>query len=460
MLLFVSVIPTPISHRIERPRGPAPVTKNPLSLLAYMRKMRKGAASVVGRRFERYGDIYYAPFLGRDVYVLRHPEHIREVLVRQASKMAKPTEGLSAKQLELLLGEGLLNANGESWRRRRRLIQPAFHPEKLRTYSETVSRYAEEAIAEWRDRTTIDVSREMMELTLRIVCSALFDHDVRTGGQTDRVADAVGTLRDSFGGIESVLPPWLPTPGQRRIQHALAEVNSIVYGLIDRRMESAERGDDLLGALIEATKGEDGLTRRELRDELLTLFVAGHETTSHALSWTLHLLGQNPDAAARAVEEIDALGSAPDHDALARLPWTRQCIEEAMRIYPPAYAVPRMATEDVEVGGWLIPKGADVVIWILHTHRDPRWFPDPMRFDPSRFDPEARKQIPQCAYLPFGAGQRTCIGKQFALMEAHLILAHVLRVTTLAPDPNHRVRAQLTVTMAPKDGLPMRVARR
>ena len=443
---------------VERPRGPAPVTKNPISLLAYMRKMRNGAASVVGRRFARYGDIYYAPFLGRDVYVLRHPEHIREVLVRQASKFGKPTEGLSAKQLELLLGEGLLNANGESWRRRRRLIQPAFHPDKLRTYSETVSEYAQEAIAEWRDGTTIDVSREMMELTLRIVCRALFDHDVRSGGQTDRVAEAVSTLRDSFGGIESVLPSWLPTPGQRRIKHAIDEVNDIVYGLIDRRMESPG-GDDLLGALIDATRGDDGLTRRELRDELLTLFIAGHETTSHALSWTLHLLGKNPAAVERAREEIDAIDGELDWAALTQLPWTRQCIEEAMRIYPPAYVVPRMATDDAEVGGFRIPKGADVVVWIFHTHRDGRWFPDPMRFDPARFDPEARKSIPQCAYLPFGAGQRTCIGKQFALMEAHLILAQVLRATKLRPDPSHRVRAQLTVTMAPKDGLPMQVER-
>ena len=448
-----------MSRTIERPAGPAPVTKNPFSLLGYMRKMRTGAASVVGGRFDRYGDIYYAPFLGRDVYVLRHPDHIREVLIRQASKLGKPTEGVSARQLEQLLGEGLLNANGDSWRRRRRLIQPAFHPDKLRTYSETVSSYALEAIGAWRDGATIDVSREMMELTLRIVCRTLFDHDVRSGGETDRVAEAVSTLRDSFGGIESVLPSWLPTPGQRRIRRAIEEVDAIVYGLIDRRMGSAG-GEDLLGSLIEATKGDDGLTRRELRDELLTLFIAGHETTSHALSWTLHLLGENPEAQKHVRDELDALEGEPGWDTLEDLPWTRQCIEEAMRIYPPAYVVPRMATEDVAVGGFLIPKGADVVVWILHTHRDARWFPDPMRFEPSRFDPEARKSIPQCAYLPFGAGQRTCIGKQFALMEAHLILAHVLRAVRLHPDPTHRVRPQLTVTMAPSGGLPMRVERR
>lgn len=425
-----------------------------------MRKMRNGAAQVVLERFDAYGDIYYAPFLGRDVYVLRHPDHIREVLVRQASKFGKPTEGISAKQLEQLLGEGLLNANGDSWRRRRRLIQPAFHPEKLRAYSETVSAFSREAIAEWTSGETIDISREMMELTLRIVCRALFDHDVRQGGETDRVAAAVNTLRDSFGGIEAVLPDWLSTPGQRRIRGAIEDVDSVVYGLIDRRMAASKQGDDLLGALIETTRQDDGLTRRELRDELLTLFIAGHETTSHALSWTLHLLGQNPEAAERARAEVDALGRDPDWESLQALPWTRQCIDEAMRIYPPAYVVPRAVVEEVEIGGYVFPKGADVVVWILHTHRDARWFPNPMRFDPSRFEPEARKSIPQCAYLPFGAGQRTCIGKQFALMEAQLILAHILHKTVLRADTSHDVRAHLTVTMSPKDGLPMHITHR
>ena len=191
----------------------------------------------------------------------------------------------------------------------------------------------------------------------------------------------------------------------------------------------------------------------------MTLFIAGHETTSHALSWTLHLLGQNPEVAVRARDEVDALGRDPDWDALQELAWTRQCIDEAMRIFPPAYVVPRAVLEDVEIGGYVFPKGADVVVWILHTHRDVRWFPNPMRFDPTRFDPEARKVIPQCAYLPFGAGQRTCIGKQFALMEAQLILAHILKNTELRSESS-QVQAHLTVTMSPKNGLPMRVTRR
>lgn len=442
-------------QRRARPPGPAPVTKNPFSLLAYMRRMRDGAAQTVGARFETYGDIYYAPFLGRDVYVLRHPDHIREVLIRQASKLGKPTSGLTASQLSRLLGEGLLNANGDSWRRRRRLIQPAFSSKRLQAYAETIGAHTEDALARWRPGQRVDLSREMMELTLRIVSKTLFDHDVH--GETDRFAAAIHTFRQAFGGIDAMLPDWVPTRGKRRTLAAMEEVDALVYGLIDARRASAGGGgDDLLTALATGGDGDDRLTRRELRDELLTLFIAGHETTSHALTWTLHLLSQHRAIEARVRDEVRALDAAgPGWDDLPALDLTRRVLEESMRLYPPAYAVPRTATEDVEVGGYVIPAGADVVIWIHHVHRDGRWFEDPERFDPDRFLPERKKALPQCAYLPFGAGQRACIGKQFAMMEAQLILARVLRAWRFDPDPAHVVRPRLAVTMSPRGGLPV-----
>jgi len=432
------------------------VTRNPLSLLSYMRRMRTGAADVVRRRFERYGDLYYAPFLGRDVYVLRHPDHIKEVLITQGAKFGKPTSGMTARQLNRLLGQGLLNANGETWRRRRRLIQPAFHPTRLKVYSRTVSNYTDDATRRWRDGGSLDLSREMMELTLRIVSKALFDHDVE--GESDRVAKAMHAFRDTFGRVATLLPAWAPVPGARRTRDALAEIDDIVFGLIDGHRGG---GEDLLSALLDATGGDDGLTRRELRDELLTLFLAGHETTSHALSWSFYLLSQHPEIEARVRAEVADVtsGRSPTWDDLAELVYTGQVLDEAMRLYPPAYAIPRVALEDAEVGGFTIPAGADVVIWIHHVHHDARWHADPERFDPGRFAPAAKKAMPQCAYLPFGAGQRSCIGKQFALMEAKLILARVLQSWTFQIAEGHVVKPHMAVTMAPAGGLPV-VARR
>ncbi len=422
--------------------------------------MRNGGPRLVWERFERYGDIYYAPFLGRDVYVLRHPEHIKEVLISQAASFGKPTSGLTASQLNKLLGNGLLNVNGDEWRRRRRLLQPAFRSERLRAYADTVVRHADEQVGRWRVGERIDLSAEMMHLTLRIVCKTLFDHEVSS--ETDRVARAVASFRDAFGGVDAFVPDWVPLPRKRRVLEARAEVDRIVYDLIDERSARGSGGEDLLSALIEAgqSEGEQALTRKELRDELLTLFIAGHETTSHALSWTFHLLMTHADEEARVCEEVQGFETSPGWDELDALPRTRQALEESMRLFPPAYAIARSATREVQLGGYAIPAGADVVMWIRHVHRDPRWHERPLRFDPDRFAPEARRDMPTCAYLPFGAGQRTCIGKQFAMMEAQLILARVLRQWRFRPDPDHRVVPDHAVTMAPRGGLPVFLDRR
>jgi len=440
---------------IRRPPGPPPVTRNPASLLRYMRRMRAGGAALVGRRFHRYGDLYYAPFLGRDVYVLRHPAHIEDALLTQGAKFGKPTTGLTATNLERLLGQGLLNTNGDEWRRRRRLIQPAFSGRRLESYSEIVIDYTDERLARWRDGARIDLSREMMELTLRIVSRALFAHE--TSGEGDRVAEAMDTFRRSFGGIENLLPDWAPLPAKRRSLAALAAIDEIVYGMIDAATPASQGGgEDLLSILLDGSEGER-LERSELRDELLTLFIAGHETTSHALSWTFHLLARNPGALERSVAEVDTVlgGRTPTMADLPALPWSLKVLEEAMRIYPPAFAIARTSTEDATLGGYEIPAGADLAIWILHAHRDARWFADPLAFRPERFAPDARRSLPRCAYMPFGAGQRTCIGKRFALMEAHLVLARILQSFRLEGVPGHEVTPHMAVTMAPADGLPM-----
>jgi cytochrome P450 len=446
---------------IKRPPGPARVSGNPLALWAYMRRMQRDPVSRVAERFAQYGDIYYAPFLRRDVYVLRHPEHLHEVLVSEASKFEKPREGLTANQLRRLLGDGLLNSNGELWRRQRRMIQPAFRKERLDEYAGVILEHAQRWLAGRKDGDALDLSREMMELTLGIVCKTLFDHAVTT--ESDHVASAMRVFRQAFGGIDAVLPDWLPTPSKRRAHKALTRIDEIVYGLIDREQSSAH--DNLasrLAKMVDEEGDQQGMSRRQLRDELLTLFIAGHETTSHALTWTFHLLAGHPDVAQKLQAEIDAVvgSDTPRLSHLFQLPYLEQVLSESMRLYPPAYVLPRVAVEDACIGGYTLPKGADVVMWIYHTHHDARWFPDPERFDPERFAPERRKQLPQAAYLPFGAGTRTCIGKQFAMLEAQLIMMSVAQrfsVESLSAQP---VMRDMNVTLAPRGGLRMRLRER
>lgn len=445
----------------KRPPGPARVSANPLSLWAYMRRMQRDPVSRVAERFDAYGDIYYAPFMRRDVYVLRHPEHIHEVLVAQASKFEKPREGLTANQLRRLLGQGLLNSNGELWRRQRRLIQPAFRKERLEEYAEVILEHAAAWVLRCRDGEQLDVSREMMELTLGIVSKTLFDHRVTT--ESDQIASAMRVFRRTFGGIDAVLPAWLPTPGRRRTQAALARIDEVVYGLIDRE-RSGERKDlsSRLAANLDVEGDQQGMSRKQLRDELLTLFIAGHETTSHALSWTWHLLSAHPEIAGKLHAEIDAVVGqrSPRLSDLFQMPYLERVLSESMRLYPPAYVLPRVASEDAQVGGYVIPKGSDVVMWLYHLHHDARWFAEPERFDPDRFLPERRKQLPPSAYIPFGAGTRTCIGKQFALLEAQLILISVAQRFSLEAVASAPVERDMNVTLAPRGGLRMRMRAR
>jgi cytochrome P450 len=423
--------------------------------------MRSGPAERIRARFERYGDIYCARFLGRDVFVLRHPEHLQEVLITQASKFEKPSEGITARQLSLLLGQGLLNSNGELWRRQRRLIQPAFRRERLEEYATLILEHTEQMLDSWHDGASVDASREMMELTLRIVSKALFNH--RVTDETDRVASAMRVLRQSFGGFQALLPAWIPLPSRMQTLRALADMDAIIYELMDAPRESG--GRDLLSTLAAAFAAEGGKRdeqRRQLRDELVTLFIAGHETTSHALSWTWHLLSTHPEVEQKLHAELARVlgGRAPRWSDLEHLPYAEQVLSESMRLYPPAYVLARVSNADAVVGGYTIPRGSDVVMWTYLTHHDARWFPDPERFDPERFSPTSRKTIPQCAYVPFGAGTRTCIGKQFALVEALLILTRTAQRFTLSAVPGARIERDMSVTLAPKHGLTLRVGSR
>ncbi len=439
----------------KRPPGPPP-RRGGLYSLPYYLRFARDPLGFVGDRFAQYGDIYYAPSDGDGLYVLRNPDHLRRVLATDSASYAKTHSAFN--RLQQVLGHGLLTLDGEDWKRHRRMIQPAFNRGALRKYAETMVDEADRCVHRWTIGQRVDVAAEMTELTLRIVARTLFSHDV--SADTGDVADAMRTFNDTMGRPD-VLPAWVPSPGRARVRKAVERLDRIVYELIDARTGAAAQ-PDLLQMLVDAVDAEgDGgkLTRREVHDELVTLFLAGHETTSNALAWTLYLLSANPDARRRVHEEVDGVlrGRLPTVDDLASMPQLHRVLQESMRLYPPAYVVARKAVADTDVGGYVVPAGSEIVMWIYWTHRDPRWFPSPDAFKPERFEAAAFAELPKLAYVPFGGGPRACIGAQFSMVEAQLVLAVLLSRWRLELPAGVTARCRTGVTLTPKGGLPMDV---
>lgn len=436
---------------------PGPAFHGRLSYLSQQAGFLFDSFGVVAGRFARYGDLYHVKSDGPGLFVVRHPDHLRDVLVTHASKYTKTHSAF--RQLATVLGDGLLNSDGDAWRRQRRLVQPAFSKQRLESYAVAMADEARRAVDGWRDGETREVSRDMMELTLRVVNRTLFGHDV--SGDVGDVSDAMRTFQSVLSRPD-LLPAWMPSPWRARTERAVATLDRIIYGMIDRRRADGPPSGpvDLLQMLVTAKDDEGdggGLSRQEMRDQLVTLFLAGHETTSHALTWTLYLLSQNPSAESALHAELDAVlqGRAPTVADLDALPWTEQVIKESMRLYPPVYMVARQAAEDTVIGEYRIPRGSEVVLWIYHTHRDPRWFPDHASFRPERFAPEEEAKLPRLAWVPFGAGPRACVGKAFAMIEAKLLLATIAQRFRLELAPNHPVEVLPRVTLVPKHGMKM-----
>ncbi len=415
------------------------------------------SVGVVRDRFERYGDLYRVP--GQpDLYVLRHPDHIYQVLVEQAAAFEKKHTAL--ERLREVLGDGLLTSDGDVWRRHRRMIQPAFSHARLVGYAEVMRDESERLADRWSDGASVEMGQEMMELTLAIVCRTLFSHDA--GGEAGEVSRAMAALQDAATRPD-LLPKFVPTPGRRKTAEAISSLDRIVLRLIrERRARREQDGgadrDDLLERLL-AAEDEDGqrFGETEIRDELTTLFLAGHETTAQALTWTWCLLAQHPDVERKLHAELDTMcpDHAPSYADLERLPYTECVVDEAMRLYPPVYLLARRAARDVTLGEHLLPAGSEVVMWVYWTQRDARWFPEPTKFQPDRFTPEMRAKLPRCAYLPFGAGPRACIGKTFASIEARILLATLARRFSATLTPGQRIGIKPRVTLVPKHGMNM-----
>ena len=417
----------------------------------------------------RLGDVVRYRMGYIHVEQLTHPEHVKHVL---ADASARYTKGTVFDKTRPLVGNGLLTAEGELWKRQRRLAQPAFHRERLAALGTRMTDTLSELLPAWERAadggTLLPVFPELMRLTLTVAVRALFGVDV--AGHTAAVGEAFTTaLEVTNERIISPLPflPWLyrlPTRSNRAFRRAVDTLEGIVRGLIAQRRAAGTQAEDLLGMLMAASDADTGDTfdDAQLRDEVMTLLLAGHETTATALAWTFHLLARHPEVEATLHAEVDAAlgGRMPTVADLPRLRYVGCVFAEALRLYPPIWAIPRVPREDDVVDGFRIPKGDIVILVPYVTHRHPDFWPEPERFEPTRFLPENSKDRPRWAYLPFGGGQRQCIGNHFAMMEAQLLLTWVAQRFRLREVPGVPVVPEPLVSLRPKGPMPMRVERR
>jgi cytochrome P450 len=440
---------------MRRPPGPPP-----RFLIGNLPLFNADPLAIYTRWAREFGDIFYYRAAWMDVYFLNHPSLIESVLVSQSQNFAKDKVIQNSRWF---LGEGLLTNEGSGWLRQRRLCQPAFHRDRMASYGHTMAAYTEEMLATWQNAEVRDIHQEMMQLTMRIVAKVLFSVEVKE--DTERVAAALNVLMRHTSGGRMILPPILrhvPVPALMRVKRAVRELDEIVNRIIRLRRAGGHDTGDLLSMLMAARDLDgSGMTDRQLRDEVLTFLLAGHETTAVSLSWTLYLLSHNSQVQEKLREELRQVlgGCTPQPEDLPRLPYTDKVVKESMRLYPPAWSLARTVAKETELAGYRLPVGANVVMsqWILH--RDPRFFEQPEQFNPDRWTADAVQHLPKFAYFPFGGGPRLCIGASFAVMEANLILAATAQRFQLRLVPGHPVEALPSITLRPRHGMRMSISR-
>lgn len=441
--------------------------RRPVSAFEFLQRVRDSATGIYTP--ESFAIDYGIRRLGLQRFVLlNHPDYIKHVLVTNHANYEKGR--LTRQILGPVLGQGLLTSEDALWRRQRRIAAPAFQHRRLTGLTETMVDCAARMADRWRqpaaECATFDVAREMSALTMEIVARTLFGSDI-----TDRVGDLRGAIADILRGIGQPnpmdllgLPEWLPRRQDPGARGAMRRVNKMVGDILQTRRKAAVDKPDLLGMLLAARDPDTGeaMSDRQLRDEILTLFAAGHETTANGLTWTWYLLSEHPEVRDRLEAEIDATlgGRTPAYEDLERMPYGRMVFEEALRLYPPAFALNRVALAPDRIGPVEIRAGDLVSISPYVTHRNPKLWPDPERFDPDRFLPNAVAKRPKFAYFPFGGGPRICIGNNFAMIEARLALATLAQRYRLSLVDGHPVVPYGRVTLRPRYGLKMRVEER
>ena len=409
-----------------------------------------------------YGDVVPIRVVNRRLILLSHPDLIEEVLTARARHTTKTA---ILQMLRPVLGDGLLLSEGDSWLRQRRLMQPAFHRQRIAGYGDVMAGYAERGMADWRDGQTRDVHADMMAITQGIVAKTLFDADVSDDAYD--VGHALHVLMEDFSRRRTALfalPRFVRTPARRRARAAVERLDRIVYDIIAARRASDEDRGDLLSILLAARDADDGsrMTDRQVRDEIMTLFLAGHETTAVSLSWTWYLLAQHPEVEATLAAELRGVldGRLPTVADLPQLRYAEMVVMESMRLYPPAFTLTRRVAEACEVGGHRIEAETTLIMsqWIVQ--RDARWFDAPEAFRPERWENDLAKRLPRYAYFPFGGGPRLCIGNTFAMMEATLLLATIARRFRFRLAPGASVKPLLSVTLRPAEGIHMTLSAR
>ena len=445
-----------------RPTADLPPSLKPDLFGGHFRSFRKDPPGFL-TRLSALGDVGYFRMGPQAAYFAAHPDQIRDVLVVNAHKFKK---GRALQRAKAVLGEGLLTSEGEHHLRQRRMIQPAFHRARLAEYARVMVEHAARMADDWRDGETRDIDQEMMKLTLRIVGQTLFSANVED--EEDEIGRAMTTLSGLFNFLLVPFSEWLekiPFPQTRRFRNARDTLNNVIFSIIEERRRDEIEKRDLLSMLLTAQDEDDGggMTDEQVRDEALTLFLAGHETTSNALTWTWYLLSQNAEKEAEFHREIDAVlrGRAPQFEDVADLRYTEAVLAESMRLFPPAWGVGRLALEDHQLGGYPVPKGSLVLVSQYVTHRDRRFWERADQFIPERWLAQSIKETSQrYIYFPFGGGIRRCIGEGFAWTEGILLLAALAQRWKLRLVDDQRIGLNAMITLRPKYGMRMHIHRR
>ncbi len=417
--------------------------------------MRRDPIEFFSRLAREHGDFVRFRFGDHphDLFLINHPDLIRDVLVTQDRRFSK---WFAVDRIREVLGDGLFVSEGEVHLRQRKLAQPFFHRERIAGYAEQMSSFAVRLRERWQDGAVVDVCSEMNWLAMMIVASTLFGANIEH--EAEEIRDALSEILDQFE--RSVLPQ----ADREDFQAALGRLDDAVYRIIQARRAGGEDRGDLLSMLLLAQDEEDGghLSDLQVRDEAMTIFLAGHETSANAMAWSWYLLAQHPEVEASLHAEVDEVlqGRAPRMDDVPCLPVTGRIFSEALRLYPPLWAIGRRALEDCEVGGYTVRTGSVVLLSAYVTHRDARWFPEPAKFDPERWTAERRAARPKFSYFPFSAGSRSCLGEAFASMEGVLCLAALAQKWRLELVPNHPIALQPQLTLRARHGIKMRLRAR
>jgi cytochrome P450 len=454
-------------HDVSASSGRAAVYRFPPGLQRNLlwfalRKLRPANPILLFQQLARdYGDIAHYKIGWNHIVFLNHPDYIREVLVVQNDNFIKER---TVRRTKMLLGEGMITSESAQHRTQRQVAQPAFHRQRVPEYANTMVREAERMREKWSAGEQRDIVIDMMHLTLSVVAQTLFATDLRE--EANELAEAINRIMGLYNFLV-ILPAaeWLVhvrPPGLAAFVRARKRIDAVVYRMIAAHRLQNRDGSSLLDLMIAASPDQSAASEQSLRDQVITIFLAGYETVANALSWTWYLLSQNPECERRFHEEIDRelLGRLPAFDDLPRLRYVEMVLAESMRLFPPAWAMGRSARSDFQLGEYSLPAKTTVLISQFVTHRDARYFPDPLRFDPERFTPEAKSRRAKFAYFPFGAGVRQCIGESFAQMEGVLLLATIAQTWKLRLMPGHPVEPQPLITLRPKYGMKMVAERR